>query len=254
MDNDDGHAAQETFLSSSRGRDVKDPATWSTLKAAQPWRLPDPEGLRAALLDGDRFARFDDPTGLFTFANTPQGYQYSPEVRSPEIVPLNLSAPPIATPGGVKVWALQSGDDPFLLTTRGGRLVDGPTSVECLPSTVHTFGGQPEIYFECNPSYRYLGAGMCGACPVVDVEIYGVDAAGALHKRGEDETSSECGDIEVRVDLDAGWITAWSPSCSSDAPPAWVGFTLRRQADGTWLKEPEPMKGVVPASPPTDPG
>jgi hypothetical protein len=184
VDNDEGRAKQESFLSSSPARRFGDPATFHAVTLATPLRYCAwPELLERALSDAaaDGAAASYQPgpnvNAFQVWLNPEEAYQYTPQRSSPEVDEVNLGEVKvlakrgdielITVPAGV---SMQGGAVPWLVTRRGRELLDvqrvGRSEVRAAKR-----GDSLYVLSVYAGSYQEDGHGMCGACEIVTLSL-----------------------------------------------------------------------------------
>lgn len=207
VDNDEGHERQESFLSSSPRRRFADVSTFNRVALAVPLRFESDPALVARTLS-DKPHLFLFPTSspvatIWGFQNIAYGYQYQPESPSPAIYSLDLPREPLATLADLEVWAapsdlLDAAGLPVtrLITRRGGAFLQALETTRYCPGSAEASEGEGSglrpggdllvrgaasgdachlLVLACEGTLSPYGAGACGACPTLGVEVVAVD-------------------------------------------------------------------------------
>jgi len=184
VDNDRGHEGQESFLSSSADREFGEPSTWNAQEISPPLTFPARPGFE--MLAHEPGLRWFYRPGaevdtLLRFENEPDGYQYAPGQPSPRVVTMALPTEPEVAAGGAQAYLLRDPTrGPFLLC----RGAEARTTVE--PHwydsrlEVHSVerGGTAHLVVVAEGTYKWLGTGACGACPVLSATAHRLDPDG----------------------------------------------------------------------------
>lgn len=176
VDNDEGHAKQESFLSSSKRRRFGDASTFHAVTLATPLRFGAwPELFEKVVAqEGISYQPGPDVVALQAWVNTPVGYQYAPTEDSPAVVDFSVQPTVLAKLGDVELVTVDA--EPigerevykWMVSRRGRAVLDSksigspqlrvaprPPGLHILRVDEHTLGN--------------LGTGMCGACPVTEL-------------------------------------------------------------------------------------
>jgi hypothetical protein len=176
VDNDEGHAKQETFLSTSKRRRFGDASTFHAVTLAAPLRFGAwPELFEKVVAqEGVSYQPGPDGVALQAWRNTPLGYQYTPTEDSPGIVEFSLKPTPVAKLGDVEVVTVAaeprglSWVDRWLVSRRGPAVLDTKSiGAPELRAVARTPG--LHILRVDERTMGYLGTGMCGACPLTEL-------------------------------------------------------------------------------------
>ncbi|XXF77780.1 hypothetical protein P2318_32730 [Myxococcaceae bacterium GXIMD 01537] len=205
VDNDEGHARQETFLSSSPKRRFGDASTFHAVPLATPLRFGAWPDLLEKVFEPKQgvpsysFQPGPEVKSVEAWLNPAVGYQYSPEQPSPQQVKLSLEPRALAKLGDVEVSTVQGAADDrgyplmWLVSRKGGVLVDvAPVGLPQLrvvarPPGLHIL----RVYEE---TMRYLGTGPCGACPVIGFALTRMSADGHFSE-GQNLQGFDSGDV-----------------------------------------------------------
>ncbi|MFP2905857.1 hypothetical protein ACLESD_12525 [Pyxidicoccus sp. 3LFB2] len=191
VDSDEGGVKQETFLSSSPKRKFGDPSTFHAVALKAPLRFGKwPELLEQTLKaqPGASYMPGPDADALQVWVNRPEAYQYAPTAPSPDVTQIDLlavkslgkvgdvevvSVPAVVNEyGGVSRWVVSRRGNTILHT----QSVDGDeVKVAQRAPGLHLV----QIYDGLN---NPMGAGACGACPVVFFRHFTLDAQGRFSK------------------------------------------------------------------------
>lgn len=179
VDNDEGHAKQETFLSSSKRRRFGDASTFHAVALATPLRFGAwPELLEKVVAqEGLSYQPGPNATAVQAWRNSPMGYQYTPTEDSPAVVEFSLQPKPLAKLGDVEVVTVDAepiGEtwvEKWLVSRRGTTVLDSK-SVGFSPE-LHAVARPPGLHIlrVDDRAMGYLGTGMCGACPLMELRL-----------------------------------------------------------------------------------
>jgi hypothetical protein len=179
VDNDEGRAKQESFLSSSPRRRFGDASTFHAVKLAAPLRFGgEPELLEKVLAQEGASYQPGPIVGAFqVWHNPPQGYQYDPSLPSPAATEIPLAPKVLGKLGDVElvtVGGAPVGETEFSqwLVSRKGRTVlhtmpllrDEEVRTVARPPGLHVLRVRDSVL-------GYLGTGMCGGCPVINLNL-----------------------------------------------------------------------------------
>lgn len=190
VDNDEGHARQESFLSSAPTRRFGDPATFHAVTLTKPLSYAAwPELFERALAEASQQGDDDGwpaisyqpgprVSAFQVWFNRRMAYQYSPELPSPDVVEVDLSKEQsLAKLGEVELISVSAGvssvggTNRWLVSRRGSTILDVKTG---FGGSVRAARRGDAVYLLSvyEGSYQEDGHGNCGACPVVGLSLY----------------------------------------------------------------------------------
>jgi hypothetical protein len=242
VDSDEGGVKQETFLSSSPKRKFGDASTFHAVKLAKPLRFGKwPEMLERALKlhPGASYAPGPDADALQVWLNPAQAYQYIPEAPSPDVVQVDLgtvtslgkvgevelvSVPVTVNDAGIVERWLVSRKGQAILHTQG--VGSDQVRVTQRAPGLHVL----QVYDGPN---NPLGAGACGACPVVFFTHFTMDAQGKFSEpRGLDGTGGRTGyPVEWTADEALTRIEAFDVQEAEDGKTSTKRLAVRHTFD-----------------------
>lgn len=238
VDNDEGYAGQETFLSLARGRRFGDPASFLPVRFPTPVRLGSPDDLAELLLGLTPANRFVLPAetvstvyavvSLFPPGSEDEGPWQGPRPNAhpPWIVPLPLAdARVLAKLGETEMVVIEDGGwvvfgywgevirRNFRLVTRrpgSGWIASLPLDLaEGCPLQDDEGGICQVLTWERPPGLHVLmidqttqnsaGRGACGSCPVMEYEMVTLDPAGSLRRLHLDSVAGGPAGLPVSV-------------------------------------------------------
>ncbi|WP_205525510.1 hypothetical protein [Pyxidicoccus trucidator] len=191
VDSDEGGAKQETFLSSSPKRKFGDASTFHAVALKAPLRFGKwPELLERALKEqpGASYVPGPDADALQVWVNRPEAYQYTPTVPSPDVVQIDLaSVKSLGKVGDVEVVSVPAvtneygGVSRWVVSRRGTKLLHTQSVGADEVKVAQRAPGLHLVQVYDGPN-NPMGAGACGACPVVFFQHFTVDAQGRFSK------------------------------------------------------------------------
>jgi hypothetical protein len=191
VDSDTGGAKQESFLSSSPKRKFGDASTFHAVTLKQPLRFGQwPELLERALKTqpGASYQPGPDADALQVWVNPARAYQYVPSTPSPDVVQVDLgTVTPLGKVGDVElvsvpVEANALGEvDRWLVSRKGKAIVETQSVGTDQVKVAQRAPGLHVLRVYDGPNSP-MGAGACGACPVVYFQHFTLDAKGRFTK------------------------------------------------------------------------
>ncbi|RKG55396.1 hypothetical protein D7X30_26535 [Corallococcus sp. AB011P] len=219
VDNDENKNKLETFLSSVKGQRFGDSSTFQAVKLAQPLRFGAwPELFERALKSNERssYQPGPDVRTFEVWLNPARGYQYSPELPSPEVVSVDLSKmEPQASLNDIEVLTVPAQVEPtgslghWLVSRRDKALLDTRYSGT---RTVLNTRRPPGLHLllVTEGIQSLLGTGTCGACPMVSFEVVPMDERGRFAQAMSLEGAASQGEkVEWDASLDLSRIDAF---------------------------------------------
>lgn len=196
VDNDKGYERQEHFYSSSAGPAHQpkygQSASFQNARLTQPLKAsqPEPSALELLKRSGVAFKQGSE-LKAFAFYNPAMGYQYSPTEDSPYIESIKLPRLPVLSWQNLDFYRRPDNLDYLgvsqeIISTRQGRL----TGV-LKPQTRCAYAGEAQFLqsqqgdvmlgaMVCEGLASPFASGMCGACPVIFIDVFAVNAAGKM--------------------------------------------------------------------------
>jgi hypothetical protein len=213
VDNDEGKAKLETFLSSAKGRKFGDPSTFHAVTLSQPLRFGAWPELLERVLKANAHSSYQPAPDAHTvdvWVNPAVGYQYAPEQPSPQVVSLDLSRQELQGKLGEVELLLVPGEaswtghaEAWMVSRRGEALLDAQRSGTKALRVAQRAQGLHIVQVH-EGTLSALGTGACGACPTVSFRLVKMDAQGRFSKAEELEGAFSQGEElewEIKPDL-----------------------------------------------------
>jgi hypothetical protein len=182
---------------SAPGSDWRIPGTWSAATLDEPVRFG-----RETAFFGNYFALLGEGSALYqpapdthayvAYFNRPQGYQYAPELVSPDEEVVDLSARRrLGKLGELEVVEVPVGPDVVggkvlaLGVMRGASIEKWGAHGAAVAHGLVARGGGVHVIRVHEGLHNPLGAGACGACPYLSLEVVPISADGTVQPARE---------------------------------------------------------------------
>lgn len=217
VDNDQAYQKQEHFYSSSPKRQFAKPESFQSALLDAPIQVKGPEPSIAHMLSQPGvFYRPGQNKQAYGFYTPGVGYQYSPSEDSPAIAKIDIPKTPIFNWQNHQLYSVPDRLDIFginkiLISTHQGRQI---SQLKPESRCYSTSGNQYLQYLPpendlmigamiCEGLASPFGAGMCGACPTLFLEVFAMTPDGkliSLESREIDDDLSYREGIDFAVD------------------------------------------------------